>query len=114
MRSWGYEVSWEYGDYAWPEETLPQAYLLHIVDQDGAPVPGVFVTFCTDTACVMQQSDESGTVSFDGAPDVYHVQLIKAPDGYGFDPDFELYTTRTYGEWLLRIRKDADAPSAVR
>lgn len=107
VRSWGYEVSWEYGDYAWPEAALPQAYLLHVVDQNGAPVPGVFVTFCTDTACIMQQSDESGTVSFDGAPDVYHVQLIKVPDGYSFDPAFELYTTRTYGEWLLRIQKTA-------
>lgn len=107
MRAWGYEVSWEYGDCAQPEAALPQAYLLHVVDQNGAPVPGVFVTFCTDTACVMQQSDENGTVSFDGAPDVYHVQLIKAPDGYSFDPAFELYTTRTYGEWLLRIQKTA-------
>ena len=109
MRSWGYDVTWEYGDYAWSEATLPQSYLLHIVDQDGAPVPGVFVTFCTDTACVMKQSDENGTVTFDGAPDVYHVQLIKVPDGYSFDSDFELYTARAYGEWLLRIRKNGDA-----
>ena len=114
MRSWGYDVSWEYGDYAWPETALPQSYLLHIVDQNGAPVPGVLVTFCTDTACVMKQSDEDGTVAFDGTPDVYHVQLIKAPDGYGFDPDFELYTDRTYGEWLLRIRKNDKAPSPAK
>ena len=114
LRSWGYDVSWEYGDYAWPEETLPQAYLLHIVDQYGAPVPGVMLNFCTEAACIPRRSDASGTVSFDGAPDVYHVQLIKAPEGYSFDPDFELYTDRTYGEWRLRIRRNGDASSPAR
>ena len=113
MRSWGYDVTWEYGDYAGPETALPQAYLLHIVDQDGAPVPGVMLNFCTDAACIPRKSDASGTVTFDGAPDVYHVQLLKAPEGYGFDPDFEFYTGRAYGEWLLRIRRNGDAPDAA-
>ena len=62
--------------------------------------------FCTDTACSLTQSDENGIISFDGAPDVYHIQLLKAPEGYSFDSGFELYTERTYGEWLLRISKD--------
>ena len=51
------------------------------MDQDGAPVPGVMLNFCTDAACIPRKSDANGTVSFDGAPDVYHVQLIKAPEG---------------------------------
>ena len=54
----------------------------------------------------MRQSDERGTVTFDGIPDRYHVQILKVPDGYSFDQDFELYTDAVYGEWLLRIRKD--------
>ncbi len=83
----------------------PQAYILHITDQDGAPVPGVYVNFCTDLACFMAQSDETGTVTFDGAPDVYHIQLLKLPEGYSADPGFELYTTPDYGEWELRVQK---------
>jgi len=114
MRSWGYDVTWEYGDFTWPETALSQAYLLHIVDQDGVPVPGVMLNFCTDAACIPRKSDANGNVTFDGAPDVYHVQLIKAPEGYSFDPDFELYTDRTYGEWLLRIRKNGDASAPAR
>ncbi len=106
MCSWGYDATWEYGDYTSPGQEQTKAYILHIVDQDGEPVSGVMANFCTDTTCSLTQSDENGIISFDGAPDVYHIQLLKAPEGYSFDSDFELYTERTYGEWLLRIRKD--------
>lgn len=106
MRAWGYSISWEYGDPAPAKNAAPQAYTLHVVDQDGEPVPGVTVLFCSDTACTPLQSDDSGTVTFDGAPDAYHVQLLEAPEGYGFDPDFDMTTSTAYGEWALRIRKD--------
>ena len=106
MRSWGYDVTWEYGDDHPAEQEQAQAYILHIVDQNGKPVPGMMVNFCTDTTCSLTQSDENGIISFDGGPDVYHIQLLKAPEGYSFDSDFELYTERTYGEWLIRIRED--------
>ena len=99
------DVRWEFAEQL-QEETAPQAYVLHIVDQHGAPVPDVYVNFCTDTACTMMQADETGTISFEGVPDVYHVQLLKAPDGYSADPDFEFSTGPAYGEWVLRVKKD--------
>ena len=88
-------------------ESPAQAYLLRVVDQNGEPVPGVMVNFCTDTTCSMTRSDENGIISFGGAPDVYHIQLLKVPEGYSFDADFELYTEAEYGEWLLRIQKES-------
>ena len=107
IRAQGFEVSWDYEDEE-PEEAVPaEAYLLHMVDQNGEPVCGVYVNFCTDTACTMLVSDENGLITFDGEPDAYHVQILKAPDGYSFDSAFELYTDRVYGEWILRIRKDS-------
>ena len=106
MLSWGYEVTWEYADAQPAEEAATQAYILHIVDQYNEPVPGMKVNFCTDTTCMMLESDENGTISFSGAQDVYHVQLYRAPEGYSFDPGFELYTEPAYGEWVLSIRKD--------
>jgi hypothetical protein len=105
LRPYGWERV-EKGEEAPAVPAEPQAYVLHVVDQNGDPVPGAYVNFCTDTACSMTQSDESGTIVFDGAPDVYHLQLLKVPEGYSFDPDYEWYTGRTYGEWLLCIRKD--------
>ena len=88
------------------EEQALQAYVLHVTDQNGDPVPGVYVNFCTDQACVMQKSDENGTITFDGEPAVYHLQLLKAPAGYSFDKDFEMYTENAYSEATLYIRKD--------
>ena len=82
------------------------AYILHVVDQDNAPVPGVYVNFCTDTACAMRQTDGNGTIVFDGAPDNYHLQLLKVPAGYTADPGFELYTGPDYGEWVLYVWKN--------
>ena len=89
-----------------PVSGTQDAYILHVIDQDGAPVPDVRVKFCTDLTCMMQKSDETGTVTFAGAPDVYHVELYRVPEGYSFDPEFELVTETTYGEWNLRIRRD--------
>ena len=106
IRSFGYEqVSWEYSEPAAGEAAAP-AYILHIVDQYGNAVPEVCVNFCTDTACTMVEGDENGAVTFEGEPGVYHVQLVEAPDGYGFDEAFELYVGEAYGEWVVRIRKD--------
>lgn len=34
-------------------------------------------------------------------------------DGNNIDPDFEMTTARTYGEWLLRIRRNADDAAAL-
>lgn len=106
MRSWGYDITWEYAEAATAEADDRKAYVLHVIDQDGAAVSGMMVNFCTDTACTMKQSDGDGTITFDGAPDVYHIQLLKAPEGYSFDPDFEMYTGNTYSEWVIRVRKD--------
>ena len=102
---YGYYLSDEASEPASAQPAL-QAYVLHAVDQYGEPVPGVYANFCTDTACIPVPADENGTITFAGAPDVYHVQLLKVPAGYSFDAGFELYTTRTYGEWVLHVRKD--------
>ena len=82
------------------------AYIIHVLDQNGDPVPEVCVNFCTDTACVPCESDENGTIVYTGKPDVYHVQIIDSPEGYSCDESFEMYTPKTYGEWILRLRKD--------
>ena len=106
LLAWGYKVTWEYADADEKTENTPQAYILHVVDQDNNPVEEVSVTFCTDTTCVPRESDENGLITFTGAPDVYHVVIVDVPDGYNWDEDFEMYTAREYGEWVLRIRKD--------
>ena len=100
------KVRWEYADEEKKAEGTPQAYILHVADQDGNPVEGVSVNFCTDEACVPKESDEDGMVTFTGEPDAYHVTIVDVPEGYSWDENYEMYTTREYGEWVLRVRKD--------
>ena len=87
-------------------ESSADAYIIHVIDQNGDPVPEVIVNFCTDTACVPCESDESGTIVYNGTPYAYHVQVIDYPEGYSCDESFEMYTTETYGEWIIRLHKD--------
>ena len=96
----------EYADEEEKTKEDLQNYIFHVVDQDDKPVGGVLVNLCTDTACVPKESNKFGIITFTGAPDAYHVQIIDVPEGYSWDEDYEMYTTREYGEWVLRVRKD--------
>lgn len=107
LNAYGYSVSdWETVEEDTSETDSVEAYIIHVIDQNGNPVPEVFVNFCTDTACVPCETDITGSVSFSGEPDTYHVQFIAVPDGYSYDESFEIYTPKAHGEWTLRIRKD--------
>jgi len=99
-----HNITWEYAEEE--KESELQAYFIHVVDQYDEPVAEAVVNFCTDTACVPAEADENGLITFDGAPDKYHVQLIDLPEGYSSDEDFEMYTGTEYGEWVLRVKKD--------
>ena len=100
------KYTWEYADADEKTENTAQAYTVHVLDQDGNPVEGVMVNFCTDVSCVPKESDEDALITFTDAPDAYHVTIVDAPDGYSWDEDYEMYTAREYGEWVLRVRKD--------
>ena len=98
-------IRWEFADDV-PEEDSLQAYILRVLDQYGEPVPGVYVNFCTDTSCTLTQSDGTGTITFEGEPAAYHVQLLKVPGGYSTASGSDFYTRPAYGEWVLRVKKD--------
>jgi peroxiredoxin len=109
VESWkkaGTNVRWEYADEAAQQAEGPQAYILHVVDQDSKPIEGVVVNFCTDAACTPQETDETGTITYKADPYKYHLQIVEVPDGYSWDESFDMYTTPEYGEWVLRMKKD--------
>lgn len=68
------------------EEELAGAAPMEIafaaLDQYGEPVPGTAAQFCTDEFCRLVRADETGRAFFTGAPAAYHLQLLKAPEGY--------------------------------
>ena len=102
----GANARWEYADESAQQAEGPQAYILHVVDQDNNPVEEVIVNFCTDSSCTPQETDETGTITYKAEPHRYHLQIVEVPDGYSWDESFDMYTTQEYGEWVLRIRKD--------
>ena len=77
-------------------------YSVTFVDQNGDPVPGCYVNFCTDETCQPVQSDESGVASLTSAPYPYHLQVLKVPEGYSFDVSQE-YTADANGENLILV-----------
>lgn len=66
------------------------AYAVRIVDQNGDPVPGVIVNFCTDTACTPVTSDQNGQAVYTGQPYAYHVQVLSVPEGYDYTGEAEM------------------------
>lgn len=55
--------------------------ILHFVDTNSVPVPGVTVAFCNGEYTPVE-TDTSGCVYFDGDPKEYHVHLLAVPEGY--------------------------------
>lgn len=53
-----------------------------VTDQDGSPVAGVAVQFCSDTTCMMGKTNAEGTASFTAEDGAYTVHVQKVPDGY--------------------------------
>ena len=80
--------------------------MLGCKDQNGSPVPGAMINFCTDESCQFFQSDDSGVITFTGAPYAYHLQILKLPEGYSFDPGFEAYTEPHTSELTVTVKKD--------
>lgn len=85
------------------EETEPRAV---VVDQYGDPVPGAYVTFCTDALCELCLSDENGALPFEGEPGEYHLSVVRVPEGYAFDADAEYALTPQSGEVRIEVTRE--------
>ena len=60
-------------------------YQVLCLDEDGNPVEGAMIQFCSDEMCQMGKTDEEGIAVFDSAPGHYTVHLLKPPVGYAKD-----------------------------
>ena len=60
-------------------------YSVVVKDQNGDPVPGAVVSFCTDEACHPITADENGEAVYEAELGEYHVQVLSLPEGYELD-----------------------------
>ena len=63
----------------------PGSYEVLVNNEAGDPVPGVSVQFCSDTECLLGQTDEKGIAVFDKGAGKYTVHVYKVPEGYTKD-----------------------------
>ena len=66
-------------------EEISGSYLVLVMDEENAPIPGTSIQFCSDTTCIMGETDETGIAAFDQEPGHYTVHILKAPEGYAAD-----------------------------
>ena len=57
-------------------------YMVLVMDQENAPVPGALVEFCTDTLCSTVTTDETGMAELEGEAAAYTVHILKVPEGF--------------------------------
>ena len=81
-------------------------YTVRVIDQNGDPVPGATVNVCSDTFCDPRLTDEEGCFFYESEPFSYHLQLLKAPEGYSFDRTQEYHTGTEYGETVITVTKN--------
>ena len=82
-------------------------YTVKVVDQNGDPVKGATVAFCTDAVCRnSSRTDSGGVTSMALEPGKYHINVIDAPDGYACPDEAGIYIGPEAGETTLTITKE--------
>lgn len=72
---------------------------------NGEPVAGVIVNFCTDTACTPVTTTDQGTAVFTGEPGAYHVQIVRVPEGWVLDGDAEWVTEPNDQTFRIQLKE---------
>ena len=80
-------------------------YEVTILDQNGAPVPGCAVNFCTEESCVPMVSDETGRVCYYADPYAYRVQLLSVPEGYDYTGSDALFMKAEGDQMTITVTK---------
>ena len=78
-------------------------YTVSCRGEDGSGV--VMINFCTDSACMPVTSGEDGAAVFTGAPEAYHVQVIRIPEGWELEGDEEWTTEARSQDFVISFRE---------
>lgn len=70
-------------------ETAEMPRMLRVVDPEGEPVEGVFLSLCTESACIPEYTDDLGIVYPEDSGQEYIVHIISTPEGYVAEFDME-------------------------
>lgn len=79
-------------------------YVIIVMDEENAPVPGVTLELCTEELCNVLVTDETGTAEFEGDAGEYQVHVVKVPAGFAA-PDGE-YSMKKGGLLTLTLQTE--------
>lgn len=80
-------------------------YRVKVTDQDGKPVPGCTISFCTEETCVYAVCDESGIAEYQGEPYAYRVQVLSLPEGYDYEGSDEMFVKAAGDEMTITVTR---------
>ena len=85
-------------------ETSDTGYSVLVVNETNTPVAGVTVQFCTDTECMLGETDVNGVAAFDtaGKTGNFTVHILAVPDGYD-ENETEYVTRDTYSRLKITL-----------
>ena len=86
------------------QENGESVYRVIVSDGGGDPIPGVNVQFCSDTMCMVGETDEEGTAVFESEEGIYTVHILTAPEGYETTEE-EFETAETYSDVFIVLQK---------
>lgn len=85
-------------------ENPGDVYRVVVNDESGAGVQGVMLQFCSDTMCILGETDANGIATFeDQAEGTYTVHVYSVPDGYEEDAT-EYAAPETYGDVSITLK----------
>ena len=90
------------------EDAADGIYAILVTDEDGKPVPGVTVQFCSDVACMTADTGADGVARFECEAGAYTVHLFKVPVGYIPDGT-EYFAPGEPGAMTLVLKSEAAA-----
>ena len=66
-------------------QSVNNEYHVVVRNEEGEPVPGAFVQFCSETQCMMEKTDSDGVAAFNVGAGQYTIHILRVPEGYERD-----------------------------
>jgi thiol-disulfide isomerase/thioredoxin len=92
-----------FGGYARSGDSDASEYRIICLDEEGDPLEGCTVQFCSDSTCMVAKTDRDGVAAFREPPGNYTVHLLKPPAGYAKDST-EYTAPTTYGDLVITVK----------
>lgn len=87
------------------EEKEQPSFKVTVVDQNGDPVKGVMIQVCKEF-CMPGMTNEEGVYEFAmEIEDGHKLQLSKAPEGYTYEGEADIYLEPGQTEYTMELKK---------